>query len=170
MGAGMARLEVSFLIDENGMLSVSARELNSGIESAITVKPSYGLTDEQVEKMLLDSYEFAEVDIRERLLREQRVEAERILAALTTALQVDGSLLSSDERRPIDAAKAAVVAAAAGTDHRRIADCITALDLASKDFAQRRMDQGLGRAVSGRAVGEIENNLSKRPQSAHPIE
>lgn len=170
MGAGMARLEVTFLIDENGLLSVSARELTSGKETHIQVKPSYGLTDDQVEKMLLDSYEHAEEDMRERLLREQRVEAERIVTALDLALAADGELLTPDERRRVDAARAAVLAAKAGTEHRRIADCIAALDEVSKEFAQRRMDHSLNHAVGGKAVSDVERTVQKAAPAQPPLE
>jgi molecular chaperone HscA len=156
LAAGLARLEVSFLIDENGLLSVSARELTSGKEAHITVKPSYGLSDEQIEKMLLDSFEYAEVDIKQRLLLEQRVEAERILAALKTGLAADGHLLSDDARALIEAARDALSAAKLGTDHRRIAECIAALDQVSKDFAELRMNQSLSRAVTGRSLSSVE--------------
>jgi molecular chaperone HscA len=156
MAAGMARLEVSFLIDENGLLSVTARELTSGKEAHINVKPSYGLSDEQIEKMLLDSFEYAEVDLKSRMLLEQRVEAERILAALKTALDSDGHLLPAGERAAIEAARDALVVAAAGTQHRRIVDCIEALDQASKDFAQLRMNHSLNRAVTGRSLTSVE--------------
>ncbi|HNN94254.1 MAG TPA: Fe-S protein assembly chaperone HscA [Pseudomonadota bacterium] len=169
MAAGMARLEVSFLIDENGLLAVTARELTSGREAHTTVKPSYGLTDEQVEQMLLDSFEHGESDLRQRMLITQRVEADRILGALTVALARDGALLSDAERQRIDAARAAVEQAKAGNDHRRIAEAITALDLASKDFAQRRMDDSLSHAVSGRAVRDIEAAVEHAhgPEAAH---
>jgi molecular chaperone HscA len=166
MAAGMARLEVSFLIDENGLLAVTARELTSAREAHITVKPSYGLTDEQVEQMLLDSFEHGESDLRQRMLITQRVEADRILAALDAALARDGQLLSAGERQRIDAARAAVEQAKAGSEHRRIAEAITALDVASKEFAQRRMDESLSHAVSGRAVREIEAAV----EHAHGVE
>ncbi|MBL9003371.1 MAG: Fe-S protein assembly chaperone HscA [Myxococcales bacterium] len=166
MAAGMARLEVSFVIDENGLLAVAARELTSGREAHITVKPSYGLSDEQVEKMLLDSFEHGESDLRQRLLITQRVEAERILTALQGALARDGHLLNEAERQAIETAQAALVTARQGSDHRRIADAIAALDVASKSFAQRRMDQSLNQAVSGRAVSEIEAAV----EHAHDIE
>ena len=156
MAAGMARLEVSFLIDENGMLSVAAREETTGKEAHIAVKPSYGLTDEQIEKMLMDSFEYAEVDVRDRLLIEQRVEADRILTALQAALAADGHLLSGDERQQISSARDEVAAAKLGTDHRRIADAITALDQVSKGFAQARMNASLGHAVAGKSLSSVE--------------
>ncbi|MFO0576539.1 MAG: Fe-S protein assembly chaperone HscA [Polyangia bacterium] len=166
MAAGMARLEVTFLVDENGILSVSAREATSGREAHVQVKPSYGLTDEQIEQMLLDSFEHAETDIRTRLLTEQRVEADRILGALAVALKADGQLLSDSERQAIEAAGDALAAARAQTDHRRIAAAIEALDHASKEFAQRRMNASLDRAVTGRRVDEIEKAVHFDP--AHP--
>ncbi len=156
MAAGMARLEVMFLIDENGMLQVGARELVSGRAAHIAVKPSYGLSEEQIEKMLVDSFEHAEGDLRKRALLEQRVEAERILQALETALGHDGHLLSEEEQQPILEARAALQAAKNGLDHRLIADCITALDVVSKEFAQRRMNAGLSRAVAGKSVSSVE--------------
>ena len=159
MAAGMARLEVMFLIDENGLLQVGARELTSGRAAHIAVKPSYGLSDEQTEKMLVDSFEHAEGHLRKRALLEQRVEAERILQALETALSQDGHLLSEEEQQPILEARAALQAARNGVDHRLIADCITALDVASKEFAQRRMNAGLSRAVAGKTVGSVEQKV-----------
>ncbi len=103
MAAGMARLEVTFLVDADGILSVSAREETTGVEASIKVKPSYGLTDEQIEQMLLDSYEYAEEDLARRAIAEARVESQRILAALSGALEADSVLLSPDERTEIDA-------------------------------------------------------------------
>lgn len=160
MAAGMARLEVMFLIDENGLLQVGARELSSGRAAHIAVKPSYGLTDEQIEQMLVDSFEHAESDLRKRALLEQRIEAERILAALDAALDQDGQLLSDEERQPLMEARAALMAAKQGLDHRLIADCISALDKVSADFAQRRMNAGLGRAVAGKKVSSLEKAVA----------
>lgn len=156
MAAGMARLEVSFLIDENGILQVTARELTSGREATIDVKPSYGLTDQEVEQMLMDSYAHAEEDVRRRLLLEQRVEAERVLSALRGALRADAHLLDAEEQQRIQAAADALEAAQQGHDHRLIAARIEALDQTSKEFAQRRMNIGLNRAVAGRALRDIE--------------
>ena len=166
--AGMARLEVTFLIDENGLLSVTARELNSGKEAHIEVKPSYGLSDEQIEKMLLDSFEYAEVDLKQRMLLEQRVEAERILAALQIALLRDGDLLPPAERARIEAARDALIAAKAGPEHRRIAECIEALDHTSKEFAQLRMNESLNRAVTGRSLSSVEKAVHFDPDQPSP--
>jgi molecular chaperone HscA len=172
MAAGMARLEVTFVIDENGLLHVAARELTSGKEAHIDVKPSYGLSEEQIEQMLLASYEHAEEDVRRRLLVEQQVEADRILAALRAALAADGALLQPEERAQIEAAAAALAEARGGTDHRRIAERIEALDHASKEFAQRRMNENLGRAVAGKSLGEVERAVhydEAAPPAAVPV-
>ena len=157
--AGMARLEVTFLVDADGILHVSAREETTGRESSIEVKPSYGLSDEEVERMLLDSYRFAESDVKQRLLLDARVEADSILAATRAALTTDGSLLTAEQHAPIEAALAALQKARDGSDQRAIKVATEALDNASKEFAQRRMDEGLRRAVAGRSVGDIERNL-----------
>ena len=174
MAAGMARLEVMFLIDENGLLQVGARELTSGRAAHIAVKPSYGLSEEQIEKMLVDSFEHAEGDLRKRALLEQRVEAERILQALDVALSQDGHILTDEERQPIIEARTALQAAKSGVDHRLIADCITALDVTSKEFAQRRMNLGLSRAMTGKSVGSVEQAVHfdehTVPKTAHLVE
>jgi molecular chaperone HscA len=156
MAAGMARLEVTFLVDADGILRVMAKELTTGKESAVEVKPSYGLSEEQIEKMLFDSYEFAEQDLNARQLAEARVEAERILSALRNALAVDGKLLDAAEQVVIDELAAAVEAAARGEDHRLIRTRTEALDLGTKTFAERRMNQGITRAIGGHKVDEIE--------------
>jgi molecular chaperone HscA len=159
MAAGMARLEVTFLIDADGILSVSAREETTGKEANVQVKPSYGLSDEQIEKMLLDSYEHAEADLKKRLLVESRVEAERILAALDVALKVDGKLLSEEERAAIDRSARGLAEAAAGTDHRAIRARTEELDHATKTFAEGRMNAQIQRAIGGHQVEEIEKKV-----------
>ncbi len=106
--------------------------------------------------MLIDSYEHAEEDLDARQRREARVEAERILAALRAALAVDGRLLSAEERAAVDAAAARLDAAARGTDHRAIRARTEELDVATKPFAERRMNEGIARAIGGHEVGEIE--------------
>lgn len=156
MAAGMARLEVNFVIDENGLLRVGARELTSGKEAHVEVKPSYGISEEDIERMLVDSYEHAAEDVGRRLLTEQRVEAERILQALRTALARDGHLLDAAERARIDEAAAELATAQRGTDHRLIAARIEALDGQSKEFAQRRMNDSLGHAMTGMTLGAVE--------------
>ncbi len=157
--AGMARLEVTFLVDADGILHVTAREETTGGEASIDVKPSYGLSDEEIERMLLESYQFAESDVKTRLLVDARVEADRILNATRAALAADGGLLPPDERAAIDASVAALQQAREGEDRRAIQAATEALDHASQGFAQRRMDEGLRRAMAGRAVAGVEQRL-----------
>jgi molecular chaperone HscA len=159
MAAGMARLEVTFLVDADGILSVSAREETTGKEANVQVKPSYGLSEEQIEQMLLDSYDHAEEDLHKRQLVEARVEAERILAALEVALKADGSLLSPGERAEVEAAGEKLRQAAAGGDHRAIRAHTEDLDHATKPFAERRMNAQIQRAIGGHDVDEIEKKV-----------
>jgi molecular chaperone HscA len=159
MAAGMARLEVTFMVDADGILSVAAREETTGKEASVKVKPSYGLTEEQVEQMLLDSYEHAEEDLKARMRVEARVEAERILAALDVALAADGALLSPDERAAIDGAAAALRTAMQDGDHRAVRERTTALDAATQTFAERRMNAGIQRAIGGRELGDVEKRV-----------
>ena len=162
MPAGMARLEVTFLVDADGILRVSAREETTGKETAIQVKPSYGLTDEEVERMLLDSFAHGEADVKVRLLTEQRVEADRILAATRAAMAASPELLTDEDRTAIAAAERALEATRAGTDHLAIRAGVEALDAASKPFAQRRMDRALEEGLRGRAVAEVESKVERR--------
>ena len=156
MPAGMARLELTFQVDADGLLAVSAKELTTGKETHIDVKPSYGLTDTEIERMLIDAYEHGESDIARRNLAEQRVEAERILFATEQAIQADAALLEGPEERAlIEAAIAKVRSAAAGEEHRAIAARIEDLDLAAKAFAGRRMDRAIRLALTGRSAGEL---------------
>jgi len=159
MAAGMARLEVTFVVDADGLLRVSAKEETSGKQSEVEVKPSYGLSDEQIEQMLIDSYEYAEDDLRKRQLSEARVESERILAALQGALRVDGALLNVEERAAVDAHADALRAAVVGEKHRPIREKIEQLDHVTKTFAERRMNRDIGRAIGGQAIGEVEKSV-----------
>ncbi len=156
MPPGMARVEVKFQVDANGILSVSAREETTGKEQQITVTPSHGLTDEEIEQMLLDSIEHAEEDIYLRQLREQQVAAEGVLADLGRQLQQNGDLLSADERAAIEAKAQAVRDAAAGNDHMAVKNAISALDEASRTFAERIMNRAIGQALTGHSVSEYE--------------
>jgi Fe-S protein assembly chaperone HscA len=156
MAAGAARIRVTFQVDADGLLSVSAREMTSGVESSIQVKPSYGLTDGEIEQMLRDSMAHAEDDVAARNLREQQVEADRVLEALTAALAADGAaLLNAQERAAIDQGMDALRAARDGADHRAIKRAIEAMDQASAEFAARRMDAGIRKALAGHHVDEI---------------
>ncbi len=155
MVAGAARIRVTFQVDADGLLSVDARETVSGVEAAITVKPSYGLGDEDISRMLKEGFQSAEVDAQARTLRESRVEAERMLLATHSALQADGDLLSAHERSMIDAAVAGVQAAAGQGDARRIDDAVKALAEATEGFAAARVNRGLQRALAGKTLDEV---------------
>ena len=161
MPAGMARLEVTFMVDADGILRVSAREETTGQEASIEVKPSYGLTDDEVERMILDSIAHGEDDVKARLLAEQRVEADGIVAAARAAMDDAPELLEDGEREAIDRALAGVEAARAGSDHHAIRGAIEALDHASKSFATRRMNKALEQGFRGTAVDDVDAKLKK---------
>lgn len=161
MPAGMARLKVTFMVDADGILAVSAREEKTGKEAAIRVKPSYGLTDDEVERMIRDSFAHADTDMGERLLAVERVEADRILQATATALSSSADLLLADERAAIEAAMAELEKRKAGSDHVAMRTAIGALDAVSKDFATRRMNQALDKGLRGQAIGAVEDKVGK---------
>ena len=157
MVAGAARIRVTFQVDADGLLEVSAREETSQLESRIQVKPSYGLTDSEVETMLRDSFTYAEDDMQARMLREQQVEAGRVLEALQAALDQDGNeLLSDEERKQLTDAMQALDAAQQGDNVDAIKQAIEVTDKASADYAQRRMDASINRAMSGHKLEEFE--------------
>ncbi len=153
--AGMARVEVTFVVDADGILRVSAREVHTGIEAGVQVKPTYGLSESEIERMLAESIEHAEADVTQRLLIEARTEADRVLRAVEGALSKDGDLLPADERAALDAAIAEVASAARGEDHRAILASIDRLEAVASDFTRRRMDRAVTTAVAGRRVDEI---------------
>jgi molecular chaperone HscA len=155
MAAGAARVRVTFQVDADGLLSVAARETTSGVESSIVVKPSYGLTDAEIARMLQESFVHAEDDMAARALAEAQVEAEQIAAATARALEIDGDLLSADERAAIDAALADLDRVRAGTDHRAIVAVTAAVNRATAEFAGRRMDRGVARALKGKRVDAL---------------
>jgi molecular chaperone HscA len=161
MVAGMARVQITFVIDADGILQVSARETLTGLANSIEVKPSYGLTDEEIERMLMDSYENAEKDLERRNLQVERVEAERILSATRAAMAADPELLDEATRAATEAAMAELEAAAKGADHVAIRGAVEALDRASKPFAQERMNRAVAAAVRGRSVGDMEKELGQ---------
>jgi len=156
MTAGAARIRVSFQIDADGLLSVSARELTTGVESSVVVKPSYGLTDNEIERMLRDSITHAREDEQARALREQQVEADRLHEAVQNALAADGALLNPEERAEIDLRLAELKAAHAGNDIARIKQAIKAVDSATQAFAMRRMDANIHRALTGHKLEEFD--------------
>jgi molecular chaperone HscA len=160
MPAGMARLEVSFDVDENNLLSVTAKELTTGITQQIEVKPSYGLTDEEVESMLLDALDHGEADFEARRLADAKVEAARIVLATEKGLAVDADLLEGDEKERVTRAIAELKSAienakqASGIQLR-----IDELDHATHEWAGRRMNRAIQGAIAGRNVGEIEKSV-----------
>ncbi|MCL4745898.1 MAG: Fe-S protein assembly chaperone HscA [Burkholderiaceae bacterium] len=155
MAAGAARIRVTFQVDADGLLSVSAREHSSGVQASVTVKPSYGLSDDEIATMLRASFDSAGVDMKLRALREQQVEAERIALATRAALAEDGELLASAERHKIDALLARLDAARAGEDAGAIRAAIDTLSRGTEDFAARRMDRSVARALTGRKLDDL---------------
>ena len=160
MPAGLARLEVTFRVDADGLLHVAAKETTTGIEQAIEVKPSYGLTDEQVEDMLLDALDHGEEDLEARRVAEAKVEAERIARATDQALSKDADLLAGAERAAIDGALARLRDAVREGKAARIQGAIDALDDATHEWAGRRMNRAIARAIEGRSLGDVEAEVS----------
>jgi molecular chaperone HscA len=159
MIAGMGRVEITFLVDADGLLKVMAKELTTGIESSIEVKPSYGLTDEEVERMLVESFEFAEEDLAKRNLLIERVEGERILAATRQAFVTDAAILESDVKVAGEAAMTVLADAMKGDDHLAIRHAVEALDLATKPFAQIRMNRAVGAQLEGVSLDEAAKKV-----------
>jgi molecular chaperone HscA len=153
--AGLPRIELTFQVDADGLLTVGARELLTGVAQSIQVKPSHGLSDDEVERMLLASFEYGEEDIEARLLVESRVEAQRIINAANKQLENNGDLLTPAERETIENAMRAVIEAAQADDHRVVTEKIAALDKESAEFARRIMDRGIQRAIGGRSIDEV---------------
>ncbi|WP_297201183.1 Fe-S protein assembly chaperone HscA [uncultured Pluralibacter sp.] len=153
--AGGAHIRVTFQVDADGLLSVTAMEKSTGVESSIQVKPSYGLTDTEIATMIQDSMSYADRDVQARMLAEQKVEAARVLESLTGALAADAHLLHPEEREQIDAAAAALQTAAAGEDADAIKEAIKNIDTQTQDFAARRMDQSVRKALKGQSVDEV---------------
>jgi molecular chaperone HscA len=154
--AGLARVAVTFQVDADGILSVTAREQLTGVSQSITVKPSAGLTDDEIERMLIASIEHAEEDVQARLLIDARVEAQRILKAAEQQIENNGDLLAPEERRDIETAMQVLRDTAQGKDHRVVQDAIQRLDHVSAEFAKRVMDRGIERALKGRSATEFD--------------
>lgn len=157
MAAGAARIRVTYQVDADGLLSVTAQEQTSGVQAHIEVKPSYGLTDNEIETMLRDSLEHAQDDVEARRLREQQVEADRVLEALQAALKEDGDrFLSGDERASVEDAARHLAEARNGDDARAIKRAIEALEAASEAYVDRRMNANIQKAMAGHAVDEFK--------------
>ena len=168
MVAGMPRIEVKFLIDANGILRVSAREQRSGQEAQIDVQPTYGLTDEQVENMLLESYDYAEEDFRQRQIIEARREADTILTPLANAKKNPAwRELTTDERRNVEALEIALVAIKDGDDYHAIRGAIDALNEATLRLAELMMDTAVSTALKGKAMDDTD--FAEGPQAGHPV-
>ena len=155
MVAGAARIRVTFQVDADGLLSVSARETLSGVEARVEVKPSYGLSDDEITRMLQSGFEYARADMEARGLKEQQVEAARVIEATEKALLSDGDLLTADERTALDASVEALRSAAAGLDARAIKLALESFNRASNEFASRRMDRSIRAALSGHKIDDI---------------
>lgn len=161
MTAGAARIRVTFAVDADGLLTVSAEERTTGTVQRVEVKPSYGLSHDDMADMLYDSLEHAEDDMAQRLLTEAKVEARRSLLALDAALAKDGGLLAADERAAIDAGRARVEKAMEGANRDEINAAAEALETLVKPFAERRMDRGIRDALSGLSVRELESRVGE---------
>ncbi len=163
MVAGAARVQVTYAVDADGLLTVSAIEKTTGVKAEIAVKPSYGLSDAEMADMLRESLVHARDDMERRLLIEARVEAERVLLALDAALRADGALLQPAERQKVDAAIARARGAIAGLDRDAINAAIDLLDRETHPFAQRRMDRAIALALKGQSLDEIEASMATDP-------
>ncbi len=156
MAAGAAHIRVTYQVDADGLLSVTAMEKSTGVQAEIQVKPSYGLSDEEVTSMLKDSMTFAKEDMLARALAEQRVEADRVIEGLIAALQSDGDeLLSEDERQVLLKSIESLIESRNGNDADAIEQSIKETDKASQDFASRRMDISIRKALAGQSVDNV---------------
>ena len=156
MVAGAAHILVTFQVDADGLLSVSAEEQSSGVHASVEVKPSYGLSDSEIETMLKASIEYAEEDMRTRMLAEQQVEADRVIEALRSALAKDGSLLTDKELTKIEQAKSVLLKMRQGDDEEKIKQAIKNLEEESQEFIARRMNRSVQQVMKGHKVEEFE--------------
>jgi molecular chaperone HscA len=155
MAAGAARIRVTFTVDADGLLSVSAKEQGSGVEASVAVKPSYGLSDEQIAAMLQDSFSTAQQDMQARALVEARVDADRMLMATRSALDADASLLSAEEHAVIEQLMAALRSARSADDAAVVEAATKALADGTEAFAAARMNAGIARALAGRQIESL---------------
>ena len=168
MTAGMPRIEVKFLIDANGILHVSAREQRSGKEAEIEVQPSYGLTDEQVENMILDSFDYAEEDFRQRQVIEARNEAETILGALEKGKRSPAwGQMTSDEKKQIAKLETALQAVKGEDDYQSIRKAIDSLNQATTRLAEVMMDSAVSTALKGQNLDQ--SDMGEGPTAGHPV-
>lgn len=155
MVAGAARIRVTFQVDADGLLAVEAREQTSGVEASVVVKPSYGLSDDEVANMLKDSLTHTKDDAFRRALKEAQVEAQRLIEAVQSALKTDGELLSNEERSKVDAAIAKLQTTVLGENRRHLTLAMDDLEAETKDFAARRMDKSIRGALAGKNVNDL---------------
>src|SRR6202522_3422892 len=170
MSAGLPRIEVKFLIDADGILKVTAREQRSGQAAKIEVKPTYGLTDEQVESMILDSFDNAEADFAKRLLIEARLEAETILAAVERAPKHPAwAVLTEEEKLTIDACKSVLQIVLPGEDANAIRSATVSLDQATRRFAELMMEAAVSTAIRGKTMDAADEDLGQAVTAPHPM-
>jgi len=170
MSAGLPRIEVKFLIDADGILQVSAREQRSGQAAKIEVKPTYGLTDEQVESMILDSFDHAEEDFAKRLLIEARNEADTILSAVERAPENPAwQQLRGEEQASIMAAQSRLASVRHGEDLTSIREATAALDLATRRFAELMMESAVTTAIRGKTMDAADEELGEAVTAPHPM-
>ena len=155
MAAGAARIRVTFTVDADGLLSVSAKEQGSGVAAQIDVKPSYGLSDDEISRMLQESFSTAQQDMQSRALAEARVDADRMLQATQSALNADADLLEAEEKAEIDTLMAAVASARANADAATIEAANQALAKGTENFAAQRMNRGIQKALAGKNISAI---------------
>jgi molecular chaperone HscA len=155
MAAGAARIRVTFTVDADGLLSVSAKEQTSGVEAHINVKPSYGLSDDEIAQMLQDGFATAQEDMKARALVEARVDADRMILATASALDADGDVLSAEQREQIDALMAALRAVAGSEDAAAIEAATQALAKGTEAFAAERMNRSIQQALAGKSLNSI---------------
>ena len=160
MVAGAARIRVTFQVDADGLLSVSARETTSGVEASIAVKPSYGLSDDEIASMLKDSLAHTKDDALRRAVKEVQVEAQRLIEAVQSALKDDGDLLDDAQRVRIESLITQLQTASLGEDRAGIHAAMNALDVETRDFAARRMDKSIRRAFAGKQIASLEAEVT----------
>jgi molecular chaperone HscA len=156
MVAGAARIRVTYQVDADGLLSVTAREQTTGHEARIEVKPSYGLSDDEIAAMLKESFSHASDDAFRRALREAQVEGQRLIEAVQSALKEDAELLSTLERAHVDTCILRLQTACIGDDRRAIDQAMDALNMGTTEFAARRMNKSVSKALSGKRIDQIE--------------
>ncbi len=158
MAAGAAHVRVTYQVDADGLLSVTAMEKSTGVQSSIQVKPSYGLSDDEITNMLKASMLNAKEDIQARLLAEQRVEAQRVLESVGSALSADQDLLNDEELSAVKNAIISLQRLQKEGDTQEIKQGIKQLDLATQEFASRRMDKSIRQALAGKAIDDVMKN------------